>query len=213
MKTDDLIAMLGTNVEPVDRRQVVRTVNLAIAAGAAAAMLTTIFALGVRSGLTSPSALAYLALKVVFTVGIIALSTNYLLRLVRPGGERKTPIALVALPFLGIVALAAVNLALAPSSHWSKLFLEDRWLECLLSIPIIAILPFAAIVWAVRRTAPTDLVRTGAVAGLLAGAVSATAFALHCTDDSVPFVALWYGGTIVLCTLAGATLGPRLLRW
>ncbi|MDU3127832.1 MAG: DUF1109 domain-containing protein, partial [Bradyrhizobium sp.] len=22
-----------------------------------------------------------------------------------------------------------------------------------------------------------------------------------------------YGGTIVLCTLAGAALGPRLLRW
>lgn len=176
-------------------------------------MLTTIFALGVRSGLTGPSAVAYLALKLVFTVGIVALSTNYLLTLVRPGRERKTPIALVALPFLGIVALAAVNLAFARSSHWNKLLLEDRWLERLLSIPIIAILPFAAIVWAMRRTAPADLVRTGTVAGLLAGAVSATAYALHCTDDSVPFVAIWYGGTIVLCTFAGATLGPRLLRW
>lgn len=37
--------------------------------------------------------------------------------------------------------------------------------------------------------------------------------ALHCMDDSVPFVALWYGGTIASCTLAGAMLGPRLLRW
>ena len=46
-----------------------------------------------------------------------------------------------------------------------------------------------------------------------AGGVSAMAYALHCTDDSLPFVAVWYGGTIVLCTLAGAALGPRLLRW
>jgi hypothetical protein len=23
------------------------------------------------------------------------------------------------------------------------------------------------------------------------------AYALHCTDDSLPFVAVWYGGTIV----------------
>jgi hypothetical protein len=32
-------------------------------------------------------------------------------------------------------------------------------------------------------------------------------------DDSLPFVAVWYGGTIVLCTFAGAMLGLRLLRW
>jgi DNA-binding XRE family transcriptional regulator len=32
-------------------------------------------------------------------------------------------------------------------------------------------------------------------------------------QSSLPFVAVWYGGTIALCTLAGARLGPRLLRW
>jgi len=69
------------------------------------------------------------------------------------------------------------------------------------------------VIWAVRQMAPTDLVRAGALAGMVAGAVSAVAYAFHCTDDSLPFVALWYGGTIALCTLAGATLGPRLLRW
>lgn len=59
----------------------------------------------------------------------------------------------------------------------------------------------------------TDLVRTGALVGLTAGAVSAVGYALHCMDDAVPFVAVWYGGTILLCALAGALLGPRLLRW
>jgi hypothetical protein len=29
----------------------------------------------------------------------------------------------------------------------------------------------------------------------------------------LPFFAVWYCGTILLCTLAGAALGPRLLRW
>ena len=93
------------------------------------------------------------------------------------------------------------------------MIIGDNWLVCLLSIPLIAIVPFAMIVWAVRRAAPTDLVRAGALAGLVAGGVSASAYALHCTDDSLPFVALWYGGTIALCTIAGAALGPRLLRW
>jgi hypothetical protein len=42
-----------------------------------------------------------------------------------------------------------------------------------------------------------DLLRTGALAGLVAGGISAAAYALHCPDDSLPFVALWFGGTIV----------------
>jgi len=37
------------------------------------------------------------------------------------------------------------------------------------------------------------------------------AYALHCTDDSLPFVAVWYGGTIVLCSLAGASIGTAAI--
>ncbi|MDU6727905.1 MAG: DUF1109 domain-containing protein, partial [Bradyrhizobium sp.] len=105
------------------------------------------------------------------------------------------------------------SLGSAPRSHWGRMIVGDEWLECLLSIPIIAIVPFAVSIWAVRKGAPTNLVRAGAFAGLIAGGVSAIGYALHCTDDSLPFISVWYGGTIVLCTLAGAALGPRLLRW
>jgi len=87
------------------------------------------------------------------------------------------------------------------------MFIGDNWLECLLSIPLIAIVPFAAIIWAVRQAAPTDLVRTGALAGLVAGGVSATAYAFHCTDDSLPFVALWYGGN--RCLVRNCRRGAR----
>jgi len=69
------------------------------------------------------------------------------------------------------------------------------------------------IIWAVRQAAPTDLVRAGGFADLISGGVSAMAYALHCTDDSLPFVAIWYDGTIVPCTFSGAALGPRQLRW
>src|SRR5258708_34434406 len=107
------------------------------------------------------------------------------------------------------MVLAAVNLAFAPSAAWERMIVGDQWLECLLSIPIIAIAPFALITWAVRRMAPTDLRRPGALVGLTAGSVSAAAYALHCVDDSLPFVALWYGGTILFVTLGGACRGPR----
>jgi hypothetical protein len=213
MKTDDLVALLSTNPEPVDRRLVVRTLCVALAAGSIVALGIALVGLGVRSDLITARALIFLAVKLFFSVGIVSLALVYLTRLARPGGERKTPFFLVAMPFLVIVVLAVISLGLAPSSHWDKMIVGDEWLECLLSIPIIAIVPFAAAIWAVRKAAPTNLARTGAFSGLIAGGVSAMAYALHCTDDSLPFVAVWYGGTIVLCTLAGAALGPRLLRW
>jgi hypothetical protein len=213
MKTEDLITMLATNVEPVDHRQLKRTVGVAVMVGAAVALGAMLLVFGVRADLSATGAVAFLLLKLAFMVALLVPASVYLLRLARPGGERRTPMAVVAAPFVAIVLLAAISLAFAPITYWDDMIVGDRWLECLLSIPVIAIVPFAAIIWALRRAAPTDPVRAGALGGLMAGAVSATGYALHCVDDSLPFVALWYGGTIAICTLAGALLGPRLLRW
>lgn len=213
MKTDDLIRMLSTNVEAVDRRQMSRTIAGAGAFGAAGALGAVLIVLGGRPDMWSDEAIAFLIAKLIFAAAVTALAFVYLIRLARPGGTRGGWTALVALPFVGIVGLATISLAFAPAPHWQMMFMGDEWLECLLSIPIIAIVPFALVIWAVRQAAPTDLRRTGAFAGLVAGGLSATGYALHCTADSLPFVAIWYSGTIMLCTLAGAVLGPRLLRW
>jgi hypothetical protein len=213
MKTDDLVALLSTNPEPVDRRSVVRTLCAAFATGSTVAVGIALVGLGVRSDVMTAHALFFLAVKLLFAAAIVSLALVYLIRLARPGGERRTSSLLVATPFLAIVVLAAISLGFAPDSHWDRMIVGDQWLECLVSIPIIAIVPFAVSIWAVRKAAPTDLARTGGFAGLIAGGVSAMGYALHCTDDSLPFIAVWYGGTIVLCTLAGAALGPRLLRW
>jgi hypothetical protein len=213
MKTDDLIAMLSTNTETVDRKLVIRTVCIALVAGALVAIGSALVGLGLRADLTTAHALIFLVTKLAFAVALVGVAAIYLTRLTRPGGELRIPSILAVIPFVVIALLAGISLGTAPSSHWDKMIVGDEWLECLLSIPIIAIAPFAIIVWAVRQAAPTDLVRAGALAGLISGGVSAMAYSLHCMDDSLPFVAVWYGGTIVLCTLAGAMLGPRLLRW
>ncbi|MHC2618906.1 hypothetical protein ACVIW2_000938 [Bradyrhizobium huanghuaihaiense] len=213
MKTDELITALSMNVEPVNRRLVNRSVGIALAVGTAVAIGVTLVALGLRADLATPRAVIFLFLKLLFAIGTVGAASVYLARLARPGGERRVSSGLAALPFLAILLLAGVSLGQAPSSHWDKMVMGNDWLECLVSIPVIAVVPFAVVIWAVRRAAPTNLVHTGAFSGLVAGGISAVAYALHCTDDSLPFVALWYGGTIVLCTLAGAILGPRLLRW
>jgi len=115
----------------------------------------------------------------------------------------------LSFPFIAIFALAVINLLITPQA----MLIGPEWWKCLISIPILAVLPFAVIVWAVRRGAPTDLMRTGSVAGLVAGGIGATAYALHGTGDALPYIALWYGSTLALCALAGALLGPRLLHW
>ena len=213
MKTDDLVAMLSTNVEPIGRGLVGRTISIAVAVGAAIALGIMLVGLGIRADLTTTRAIVFLLLKVAFALAVVGVAVRYLMRLARPGAERGiSPLAIV-IPFAAIVLLGAISVGEAPSSHWNSMILGDQWLECLLSIPIIAIAPFAIIVAAMRKAAPTSLERTGAFAGLIAGGVSAMGYALHCTDDSLPFIAIWYGGTILLCTFAGAALGPRLLRW
>jgi hypothetical protein len=213
MKTNELITLLSTNVEPVDDWTVARTISMAIFAGIAIAVIVMLVTLGVRPDVKHDNALIYLPLKLLFTLQIVILTSLCLIRVVRPGGERATPIGLTALPFVVLMLLAVLTLGAARPTHWDRMVVGDGWLECLISIPIIAIVPFAAVILAVRRMAPTDLTRSGALAGLVAGGISATAYSLHCTDDSLPFIALWYGATIGLCTLAGAKLGPRLLRW
>lgn len=211
MKTDDLIAMLGTNVESVSRGQLARTIGASVLLGAGGALGIMLLAFGVRPDLNQ--SWRFLLLKVFFTLGLTVLASIYLFRVARPDTGRKIPVVVLASPFVAIMLLAAISLAAAPVAHWDRMVAGEQWLECLLSIPVIALVPFAVIIWAVRRMAPTDLVRAGGLAGLVAGGVSATGYALHCTDDSLPFIALWYSATIVLCTIAGAKLGPRLLRW
>lgn len=213
MKTDDLIDVLSTNVEPVDPQRITRNLQIAIIAGLSLALVSGIAALGIRWDVRDPGAFVFLVLKVAFGVAVTILGSHYLLKHARPGGEMRSRILLTGVPFVAVMALAGASLISAPASHWDNMVMGERWLECLLSIPVIAVAPFAVIMWAVQKAAPTNLTRTGALVGLVAGGVSAIAYALHCTDDSLPFVALWYGGTIVLCTLAGALTGPRLLRW
>ena len=188
MRTDELIAMLSTNVEPVDRRKLARTFGTALAVGGAAAVVVVLLGFGLRTDLTYAGAFVSLVLKIIFTIGVFGLASTYLIRFARPGGERGAPLMLLALPFVAIMALAAISLASVPHSHWNSMILGDQWLECLLSIPVIAIVPFAVIIWAVRQAMPTDLRRAGALAGLVAGALSATGYALHCVDEFDAFL-------------------------
>ena len=213
MNTDDLVKMLSTNLEPVDWRAASRAILISAALGGVAAFAAMILLLGVRTDVSGLRAWMFVVLKVVFAGTILAAALMYLMRIARPGGERRVSAALTILPFAVALVVAAVSLALTPMSNWRVAIVGEHSLLCLVCIPLNALLPFAAIVLAIRQFAPTNLRLAGALAGLAAGAISAFVYALHCTDDSLAFVSIWYGLTIALCTLVGALLGPPLLRW
>jgi hypothetical protein len=64
--------------------------------------------------------------------------------------------------------------------------------------------PLAVFLNTLRYGAPMHPVVSGLVAGLLAGAVPASFYAAHCTDDSPLFVAIWYSIAIIGLAVAGA---------
>ena len=121
--------------------------------------------------------------------------------------------ALIFVPFVAIVAAAASTLASVPVTAWSDMVFEEHSVRCLLAIPLLAILPFTALVSALRLGAPTDLSFAGAIAGLVAGGLGAAACALPCVDNWIPAIAIWYGVPIGVRAIVGAKLGPWLLRW
>ncbi|WGS21097.1 MULTISPECIES: DUF1109 domain-containing protein [unclassified Bradyrhizobium] len=214
MKTDDLVDMLSTNLDAVDWRGVSRRLLSAAALGAIAALAGMMLLFGPRTDISDLRAWIFLAVKFAFAGALVAISLAYLVRVAHPGGEQRVSLALVVLPFAAALVVLVVTLVLAPPSAWQAMIFGEHWLLCISCIPLNAIFPFAAIIFAMREFAlPTNLTRAGALAGLAAGSISAVVYALHCTDDSLAFIALWYGLTIALCTVIGALLGPKLLRW
>lgn len=211
MKTDQLINMLSTNLEPEKSGQLKKTLALTLAGGAVAAFCMMLGTVGLRT--ESAFNLGYLALKLLFTLILIGSGAALLGKLIHPGQDGRRLYTVIFGSFLTLGLAGAIALARTPPANWHPMIMDGQWGMCVVCIPLFATVPFAALIWALRRGAPTHLRRTGAVAGLVAGALGAAAYAFHCPDDYLPFVALWYGMMVALCTGIGAMLGPRLLRW
>jgi hypothetical protein len=205
--------MLSTNLEPVRGGELRNTILMALAGGAVMAFCLMLAIFGVPADALGGENFGLKVLALAFTLGLVGASANLLVRLARPGDPGRQPLIPIGLLFLAMLVAGVVALLLADSTSWGGMIFGPQWVACLICIPLFAIAPFAALVWALRKGAPTGLARTGAIVGLVAGALGAAIFAVHHPSGSIPFIILWYGGPIVLCALAGAILGLRLLRW
>lgn len=213
MRTHELIRMLGTNIEPVKGGQLRNTLLVALAIGAAVALCLTMAIFGAPDAAFGAEYFGVRVLALVFTLGLATAGASFLLRAARPGRPGRRPLVVIGLMFLAILLAGLITLDLSHPAAWGGLVFGPQWGACLICIPLLAVAPFASLIWALRKEAPTDLRWTGAVAGLVAGALGAAAYAFHQPAGSIPFIVLWYGGPIAICALIGAILGPRLLRW
>ena len=213
MKTDELVSLLATHAAPVPRHAVARRFGMALPLGIAGAMALMLAAFGLRPDLATVMAQPLFWVRLAFAVTLSVGALLVLLRLVRPGRAVAGAWAAVATPVVALWAAAiAVLLWLPPESRLPEL-LGHTWRQCAASISLLSVPVLAALFWAVKGLAPTRLRLAGAATGVLGGAIATIAYCLHCPEMTVPFWALWYVSGIAVPALAGAALGPRLLRW
>lgn len=211
MTTDQLITLLVADLKPVDRWRILRAMIVALAIGTAAAFGVMFLIFGIRSEMPGARDPDFLVIKLLFAFAVVVTGSVFLPRLARPGAELRSSPALIFTPFAAIAAVAAAALG---SDHFSTgMIVGEDSLTCLLSIPLLAVLPFTALIWALSIGAPTDRTCAGEIAGLVAGGLGALACAFPCADGSLPSIALWYAFPIGICATVGAKLGPSLLRW
>lgn len=213
MKTDDLITMLATGAGAVEAPAAAQRYARAIGWGAAGAGVLMLILLQVRHDLALAAMQPMFWVKVGFVAWLAAGSLFAALRLSRPGANISLlPVAL-GLPVIAIWTLAAFTLLEADPAQRSKLFFGDTWKSCPLLIAMLSVPVFVAVLRAMKELAPTRLRLAGFAAGLLAGAVAAVVYSLHCPEMGAPFVGFWYLLGMLIPAGTGAALGKALLRW
>jgi hypothetical protein len=210
MKTEDLIRALAADAAP--SRPVGQGLALALPLGLLATLAIFMAVLGPRPDLgafAEPLVLAKAALPLALAVAAIGAA----LRAVRPGAsEGGWGRALWIAPGLAAVVLA-IGLAVLPPDRWLAYATRPSLFGCMVSIPLLSLPLLGAALLALRRGAPLDARRTGALIGLGTAGIATIVYSLFCTEDSPVFYVLWYGLGILVVARIGAALGPRVLRW
>lgn len=210
MKTDDLITALSRDAKRTGP-SVQGRIAMAVALGIASAFALMMASLGMRPDVTAATRNMLFDLKIVL-VATLAVAAVALVRAVaRP--EATLPKVVLLVPALILLFAIGHEVATQLPAALPGRLVGDKWAVCLVAIPLLGALPLAAILTAMSAAAPRDATLAGALSGLAAGAIAATFYGLHCTDDSPLFVATWYSLAIGILAAAGAGIGRRVLAW
>lgn len=212
MKTDDLIEALVQDA-PRPQRSIATRVLGATVLGTLVAGTLFALSLGVRPDIGTALETWRFVFKLMLSLICVACAWWACLELARPEVRLRDVAGWIVVPLALLAVAVLYELTAMPPARWYDLAAGNYAGTCLLAIPILSIVPLTALLMALRTGAPRVPASAGAVAGLLAGGLSAALYATHCPDDSPLFVAVWYTLAVGLVTLTGAVAGRRVLRW
>jgi hypothetical protein len=185
------------------------------AAGLATALAVIVFYATVRLRPDIVAAVGTPRVLFKFVVVLTLAGTAfYALRILsRPEGNWRSVLPLLVVAPTLLTAGVGLELVSVPRETWSERAIGASNIYCTILIMMIGIGPLSLFLLTLRHGAPTSPRICGAVAGLLAGGIAATLYALHCTDDSPLFVATWYSIAVAGLAVLGSIAAPRLARW
>jgi hypothetical protein len=209
----DLIDRLVADLRPTPPHAAAWRLTAGIGSGLVVSAILMLLWLGPRPDMMPAMATAAFWIKFAFTALLALAGIAAAARMARPAGMASAPVMVTAAVFLVIAVLAVAELLGASGGERSALLLGGSALVCPWYILALSVPVLAGAFWAMRGLGPTRLTLAGAMAGLAAGAIGAFVYSFHCTENAVPFVAIWYSLGIFGATLAGALLGRFALRW
>jgi hypothetical protein len=213
VKTDDLVSMLATRIEPIDTKRTVLRYVIAISGGTAAALALTGGVLRFNPGLSREVFEPMFWIRECYCAALGLLGLIAVARLARPGIRLGFVPAVIGVVVLGMWTLGITVLLTAPLQRRAHLLLGTTATVCPFLIALVAAPLFIAFLRVLRGFAPTRLRLAGAAAGFAAGSLGALIYSLHCPELAAPFLGTWYLLGMLIPTSLGAWLGPRLMRW
>jgi hypothetical protein len=214
MRTDELINTLVADHAAQPRtRPIGHGLVMAIIGGLAISAALFSITLGFRPDIVSALGTWRFDMKLADNLVLVIVTTWVVLRLSRPTTTPPSAMRALVVPAFLLLAAVMYELVTVPASGWLNRAMGMNGFMCLANIIFLSIFPLSAVVYALRQAAPMSPALAGAAAGLLAGALGATVFAMHCMDDSPLFVAIWYTLATGLMAMVGLLVGQYVLRW
>ena len=210
MKTDDLIRAMAADL-PTSPKSALAAAMQSLPVAIAVSALIFAVTLGLR-----PDFMAHwqvVAPKLLATLVLVGAALPVCMRLARPERAGSAVFASLALPLVVIAGLIVADMLNTGPQGWQARAVGTTGLYCLTMIPLLSLAPLVAILLAARCGAVTRHYIAGAIAGLTAAGIGATIYALHCTDDSPLFVALWYTLAAIIMAVVGAVACRLTVRW